>query len=61
MEACGNTDNRCQIGNASENRQTRFGTMDEGMLLKILGVDPGMTLISSEIAFYSKEDKKKNK
>ena len=40
----------------SEGRQTLFGTMDESMLLKILGVDPGMTLVSSEIAFYSKED-----
>ena len=55
------TNNRCRIDNASEGRQTLFGTMDESMLLKILGVDPGMTLISSEIAFYSKEDKKKNK
>ena len=72
MKACGITDdannevsritnNKCRIDNASEGRQTRFGTMDEGMLLKILGVDPGMTMISGEIAFYSKEDKKKNK
>ncbi len=72
MKACGITDdannevsritnNRCRIDNASEGRQTRFGTMDESMLLKILGVDPGMTLVSSEIAFYSKEDRKKNR
>lgn len=31
------------------------------MPLKILGVDPGMTLISSEIAFYSEKDRKKNR
>ena len=72
MEACGITDddnlevshitnNRCRIDNASEGRQTRFGTMDEVMLLKILGVDPGMTLISSGIASYSEEDRKNSR
>ena len=72
MKACGITDddnlevsritnNRCRIDNASEGRQTRFGTMDGGMLLKILGVDPGMALISSGIAFYSEEDRKNSR
>lgn len=71
MKACGITDvadtevsritgNRCRIDNASEGRQASFGTMDEQMFLKILGVDPGFTLISSEIASYSEEDRKRN-